>query len=196
MTSLPSIDLNIAERLKADAEFRQAYFLAESSGMIARQLIRLRKRRGLSQTDTAKKLDTRQPAISRVESADYRNWSFNTLRRLAEAMDARLRVIIEPSEDILGEYEVSADVEKKAETSETSGTSQFQQLLTPAPSRQHLVPKSLVRAILEIQPSAATVVTDLNQPTPSVLSAGPLERQKPVPKLNNQISELTGAACN
>jgi hypothetical protein len=47
MNYLPSIDLDIAERLRADAEFRQAYFLAESSGMIARQLIGLRKRRGL-----------------------------------------------------------------------------------------------------------------------------------------------------
>jgi len=88
MNYLPSIDLDVAERLRADAEFRQAYFLAESSGMIARQLIGLRKRRGLSQTEIAKQLDTHQPAISRVESADYRNWSFNTLRRLAEAMDA------------------------------------------------------------------------------------------------------------
>ncbi len=31
-----------------------------------------------------------QPRISKVERADYENWSFNTLRRLAEAMDARI----------------------------------------------------------------------------------------------------------
>ncbi len=53
-------------------------------------------------------LSTGQPAISRVESADYQNWSFNTLRRIAEAMDARIRVIIEPAEDVLAEYDEPA----------------------------------------------------------------------------------------
>src|SRR5258705_3640850 len=103
--SLPSIDLSVSQRLKADPEFRQRFFIAESSAEIARQLITLRKRRDLSQTELAKKMGTRQPAISRVESSDYLNWSFNTLRKFAEALDARLRVIIEPAEDVLREYD-------------------------------------------------------------------------------------------
>jgi transcriptional regulator with XRE-family HTH domain len=103
--SLPSIDLNVAEKLKQDQEFRQRFFVAESSAQIARQLIALRKRRGLSQVQLAEKLGTHQPAISRVESADYRNWSYNTLRKAAEALDARLRVFLEPAEDVLKEYE-------------------------------------------------------------------------------------------
>ena len=102
---LPSIDLGLPKKLRSDRTYRQAFFLAESSALIAKQLIELRKRRGLNQSQVADALETGQPAISRVERADYRNWSFNTLRRLAEAMDARLRVIIEPSEDVLGEYE-------------------------------------------------------------------------------------------
>lgn len=102
---LPSIDLKISEKLR-DHAYRQEYFLAESSLLIAQQLIALRKRRGLNQTEVANILGTGQPAISRVERADYRNWSFNTLRRLAEAMDARLRVYIEPAEDVLREYEI------------------------------------------------------------------------------------------
>lgn len=102
--SLPSIDLSVSEKLKRDPEFRRSFFLAESSAKIAQQLINLRKRRKLNQAQIAEMLDTGQPAISRVESADYRNWSFNTLRRLAEAMDARLRVYIEPSEDVIPEY--------------------------------------------------------------------------------------------
>ena len=105
---LPSIDLGISKKLRSDRAYRQAFFLAESSALIAQQLIELRKRRGLNQSQVAEALETGQPAISRVERADYRNWSFNTLRRLADAMDARLRVIIEPSEDVLGEYEGQA----------------------------------------------------------------------------------------
>lgn len=101
---LPSIDLELPKKLN-DRKYRQAFFLAESSALIAKQLIQLRKRRGLNQTEVADILETGQPAISRVERADYRNWSFNTLRRLAEALDARLRVYIEPAEDVLIEYE-------------------------------------------------------------------------------------------
>lgn len=103
-SQLPSIDLGLAKKLK-DKNYRQSFFLAESSALIAKQLIALRKRRGLNQTQVAETIGTGQPAISRVERADYRNWSFNTLRKLAEAMDARIRVYIEPSEDVLSEYE-------------------------------------------------------------------------------------------
>ena len=115
---LPSIDLGISKKLRSDRVYRQAFFLAESSALIAKQLIELRKRRGLNQSQVAEALETGQPAISRVERADYRNWSFNTLRRLADAMDARLRVIIEPSEDVLGEYEGQA--KPSADPSKTS----------------------------------------------------------------------------
>ena len=105
---LPSINLGVSRKLRSNRAYRQSFFLAESSALIAKQLIELRKRRGLNQSQVAEALETGQPAISRVERADYRNWSFNTLRRLADAMDARLRVIIEPSEDVLGEYEGQA----------------------------------------------------------------------------------------
>jgi transcriptional regulator with XRE-family HTH domain len=103
MTSLPSIELGLLRKLQ-DREYRQKFFLAEASAKIARQLVRLRKRRGLSQRDLATEVGMQQPRISQVERADYMNWSFNTLRRLAEAMDARIRVIIEASEDVLFEY--------------------------------------------------------------------------------------------
>lgn len=103
MDSLPSIDLRIEEKLQ-DREYRRRFFIAEASAEIARQLVRLRKRRNLSQRQLADEVGMKQPHISQVERADYANWSFNTLRRLAEAMDARIRVLIEPAEDVLDEY--------------------------------------------------------------------------------------------
>ena len=118
---LPSIDLDISKKLR-DPTYRRAFFLAESSALIAKQLIALRRRRGLSQTQLADAIDTGQPAISRVERADYRNWSFNTLRRLAEAMDARLRVYIEPAEDVIAEY-VSEEVQYADEMKSGSAAS-------------------------------------------------------------------------
>lgn len=191
MSSLPSIDLDIAERLRANADFRQAYFLAESSAMIARQIIGLRKRRGLSQTDVANQLNTGQPAISRVESADYRNWSFNTLRRLAQAMDARIRISIEASEDVLGEYEKPAAVEEKT----SLFASHFNQWLTASTSGAHF-PNALARRSLfeEARPSAATSNDQLSQQTMLGLFAEPLERQRSSQKIGSQIT--IGATCS
>lgn len=102
------IELNLTEKLR-DFEYRQQFFLAESSADIAKQLIALRKRRGLDQGELAKRVGTQQPAISRIEKADYQNWSFNTLRKIAVAEDARIRVIIEPAEDVLKEYETQSE---------------------------------------------------------------------------------------
>jgi transcriptional regulator with XRE-family HTH domain len=100
------IDLGIPRKLR-DPEYRRKYFLAETSARIAAQLISLRKRRQLNQSQVANLVGTTQPAISRVERADYQSWSFKTLRSIADALDARIRVTIEPTEDVLHEYDRS-----------------------------------------------------------------------------------------
>jgi transcriptional regulator with XRE-family HTH domain len=100
------IDLGIPRKLR-DPEYRRKYFLAETSARIAAQLISLRKRRQLNQSQVANLVGTTQPAISRVERADYQSWSFKTLRSIADALDARIRVTIEPMEDVLHEYDRS-----------------------------------------------------------------------------------------
>jgi transcriptional regulator with XRE-family HTH domain len=101
---LPSIDLDLVHKLESDPEYREHFFLAEASAEIARQLIKLRKRRGYSQTELAERAGTQQPAVSRAEQADYHNWSFNNLRKLTNAMRGRLRVVIDAWEDVLPEY--------------------------------------------------------------------------------------------
>jgi len=98
-----SIDLDLPEKLR-DRKFRQKFFLAEASAQVAAQLIALRKRRNLNQKEVAELVGTQQPAISRVEKADYQSWSFSILRKIADALDARIRIFIEPYEDIIQEY--------------------------------------------------------------------------------------------
>jgi len=110
----PAIDLDLANKLR-DPQYRRKFFLAESSALIAEQLIALRKRRELSQKQVAELAGTRQPAISRAEQADYQNWSFNTLRSIAEVLDARIRVLIQASEDVLNDYETSPSVHNNNE---------------------------------------------------------------------------------
>jgi transcriptional regulator with XRE-family HTH domain len=192
MNSLPSIDLSVVERLKADAEFRQAYFIAESSGMIARQLIRLRKKRGLSQTEVAKQLETRQPAISRVESADYRNWSFNTLRRLAEAMDARIRVLIEPSEDVLVEYGETANAdESKAQPQSVQFKRFFGEGGSQKPAQE---PKLKLLKTADEPKSAAASDDSLKQRAAESVFNEQLEGQRPPRRIGNL--DMAGATCN
>lgn len=122
-----SIDLNLAEKLR-DQGYRQKFFLAEVSAGIARQLIALRKRRALDQGQLAVMIGTQQPAISRIEKADYQNWSFSTLRRIAAALDARIMVTIEPAEDVLCEYETQSELPLAAASSAASTLVQTQVL--------------------------------------------------------------------
>lgn len=100
-----SIELDLAERLRNDPEFRREFFHAEASAKIAEQLISLRKRRGYTQAELAGLARTGQSAISRYERADYQNWTINTLRIITDALNGRLRVVIDAVEDVLVEYE-------------------------------------------------------------------------------------------
>ena len=54
-------------------------------------LIERRLKQGLTQAELAKKLSTKQSAISRLECGDY-NPSLAFLNRLAKALDAKLRI--------------------------------------------------------------------------------------------------------
>jgi transcriptional regulator with XRE-family HTH domain len=117
-----SIDLNLRQKLE-DRSYRLRFFWAESSALIAEALIALRRRRGLNQTQVAELTGTKQPAISRVEQADYQNWNIKTLRTYAEALDARVRVLIQPSEDVLIEYEGDEDVNANVDINPKSAQS-------------------------------------------------------------------------
>ena len=63
---------------------------------MALQISALREKAGLSQKDLARKLKTSQQQISRLESPDYEGHSLANLRRVAEALHARVRVVFEP----------------------------------------------------------------------------------------------------
>jgi len=98
------IKLNIAEKLKDKVYFHK-FFRGRAQDEVANQIKELRVRRDFTQTELAKKLSTHQSAVSRLERAAYSRWNFNTLWNLAEALDARVRIIFEPMEDIIRQYE-------------------------------------------------------------------------------------------
>ena len=99
------IDLGIAEKLKKDESYRKAFFRASTADSIALQIREFRSQLGLKQADLAAAADMKQSAVSRIEQAEYSSWTFNTLWRIAEALNARLTVRFEFAEDAIREYE-------------------------------------------------------------------------------------------
>jgi len=70
-------------------EFRKAYEDLEDVYELAKQIIRFRIDRNLSQAQLAKLVGTSQPAIARLESGNHSNLTLSFLFRLAKALDLR-----------------------------------------------------------------------------------------------------------
>lgn len=104
MESLSKIDLGISRKLR-NRGYRHRFFRRKAQDEIASQIRELRLKRGLKQKDLALAMDTGQSAVARIEDATYSGWSFATLQKVAETLDARLQVVFEPIEDVLRQYE-------------------------------------------------------------------------------------------
>lgn len=86
------------EKQLQDPAFASRFKHAGEAWDVALQIAVLRKQAGLSQKDLAKLLNTSQQQISRLESASYQGHSLSMLRRVAEVLHARVRVVLEPLE--------------------------------------------------------------------------------------------------
>ena len=76
---------------------REALLAEEESRMdIAEQIYTLRTQAGLTQRALAEKIGTTASVICRLESADYEGHSLSMLRRIAAALDRRLKVSFAP----------------------------------------------------------------------------------------------------
>lgn len=76
------------------SEFKKHWQASRLEYGVARQLIQLRKRAGLTQEELANRVHTRQSEISRIENGDQ-NISLDKLRRIAEAMGGSVEIRIE-----------------------------------------------------------------------------------------------------
>ena len=86
------------EKQLQDPAFAARFERAGEAWDVALQIAALRQQAGLSQKDLAKLLKTSQQQISRLESPGYEGHSLSTLRRVAQALHARIRVVFEPVE--------------------------------------------------------------------------------------------------
>jgi DNA-binding XRE family transcriptional regulator len=67
-------------------EIRKEYDALKPKYEMIRSLIERRNKLGISQTELARIIGTKQPAISRLEKGDY-NTTLNTFFKVAEALD-------------------------------------------------------------------------------------------------------------
>lgn len=90
------------EQQMRDPRFATRFERAGEAWDVALQIAALREQAGLSQKELAKLLKTSQQQISRLESPGYEGHSLATLRRVAEVLHARVRVVFEPEEKATG----------------------------------------------------------------------------------------------
>ncbi|MBI2611685.1 helix-turn-helix transcriptional regulator [Candidatus Gottesmanbacteria bacterium] len=82
--------------LKQDPSLKEEFEKADRAWDIAFQIYDLRQKAGLTQTQLAKLVGTRQSNIARIESADYTGYTFKTLEKVAKALQAKLQIKIVP----------------------------------------------------------------------------------------------------
>ena len=82
---------SLKKELLKNPEVKAAYDALEPEFELAAAIIRKRLEKKMSQAALAKKMGTKQSAISRLESGEY-NPSLTLLRKVAKALDSKLKV--------------------------------------------------------------------------------------------------------
>jgi transcriptional regulator with XRE-family HTH domain len=85
-----------------DPAFAARFEEAGEAWDVALQIAALRQQAGISQTELARRLKTSQQQISRLESPGYEGHSLSMLRRVAKALKAKVRVVLEPERAQIG----------------------------------------------------------------------------------------------
>lgn len=91
-TTTDAVEILRRRYVDGDAERLASLEQERLHAKVARQIYDLRTRAGLTQAELAQKVQTTQSAISRLESADYEGHSVSMLRRIADALGARVEV--------------------------------------------------------------------------------------------------------
>ena len=85
------IKSQLKTKLLKDKEINQAYNNLGPEFALIELIVKRRIEQGLTQKELARKIDTKQSAVSRLESGNY-NPSIAFLQKVAEALDARLKI--------------------------------------------------------------------------------------------------------
>ncbi|EKD91119.1 MAG: hypothetical protein ACD_30C00043G0005 [uncultured bacterium] len=92
------LDRTMKQVLKENPRLQEGLDKAEQAWDIAFQIYDLRKKAGLTQTQLAKLVHTKQSNIARIETADYTGYTLKTLEKVTKALKAKLEIKIVPSQ--------------------------------------------------------------------------------------------------
>jgi len=87
---------HINEKMK-NPEFRRAWRELDPEFSILEGVIRARRKAGLTQGELARRIGTKQPALSRLEKGGFEKANIETLRKIANALDYKLIVKFAPT---------------------------------------------------------------------------------------------------
>ncbi|OGL42720.1 MAG: hypothetical protein A2W05_02515 [Candidatus Schekmanbacteria bacterium RBG_16_38_10] len=90
-----SFKKHLDESMK-DPAFRKAWHDLDPEFELLESIIKAREKAGITQAQLAKKVGTRQSAISRLETGGFKNATVETLKKIADALDAKLVVKLQP----------------------------------------------------------------------------------------------------
>ena len=90
-----TVEERLGEQMK-DPEFQKARHALDEEFEVLESIIKAREKAGLTQEQLAKRIGTKQPALSRLERGGFNRATIETLRKIAEALDVRLVVRLEP----------------------------------------------------------------------------------------------------
>jgi len=82
----------IEERRQSDSEFKDAWDKSRTEYRILGELIRLRKEKGISQTELARKTGHKQQVISRMENKES-SPTLKTFCALADELDIDIQLV-------------------------------------------------------------------------------------------------------
>jgi len=86
------VDKLLKEKLDADSELKELWDNSRVEYRILGELIRLRKEKGISQTELAKKSGHRQQVISRIENRES-SPTLKTLCAMAEVLNVDIQLV-------------------------------------------------------------------------------------------------------
>lgn len=89
-------DQYVEEMVKKHPSLKEGLKRANRAWDIAFQIINLREKAGLTQKELAELVGTKQSNIARIESADYKSYTWKTLEKITKALKARLEIKITP----------------------------------------------------------------------------------------------------
>ena len=75
-----------------DKDAREAFVASRVATAIGVRIFNMRKKKGWTQAELAEQAQMKQARISVLEQADYENFSFSTMRRIAAAFDVAVVV--------------------------------------------------------------------------------------------------------